>query len=143
VCWRFEMTNDAARYVGKERGMRRHTFGRLWWRAYLAFDDDRDDDPYWLFSYLAEDDFVQVTERSSIAVRPVLFRAFCAAFIHSSEQNQALPRRDLMRDASKRLYRMLALVAVEALNDDEVGALAGMVFEQTAHALSHSFQIMT
>lgn len=135
VRWRFDDSDDTMHYVGRERGIRRHAFGRLWWRAYLA-RDPRWDKPYILFSHLNEDDFVQVTERSSIAVRPALFRVFCISFVRSVRKYKTLPRRDLMRDASKRVYRLLSLVAVEALSEVELQALTDEVFAQTAAALA-------
>jgi hypothetical protein len=134
VRWRFNDSTDTVRFVGRERGMRRHAFGRLWWRAYLAYDS-RWKKPYALLHYLNEDDLVQVTERSSIAVRPPLFRSFCVSFLKAAEKYNEFSRRDLMREASKRMYRLLSLTAVEALNDQELRRLTDDVFIRTAEAL--------
>jgi hypothetical protein len=84
---------------------------------------------------LNEDDLVQVTERSSIAVRPPLFRSFCVSFLKAAEKYNEFSRRDLMREASKRMYRLLSLTAVEALNDQELRRLTDDVFIRTAEAL--------
>jgi hypothetical protein len=135
VRWRFNDSTDTVRFVGRERGMRRHAFGRLWWRAYLAYNP-RWKDPYAILRSLNEDDLVQVTERSSIAVRPALFRSFCASFAAAAKSYAHLPRRDLMREASKRMYRLLSLTAVEALSDQELRRLTDEVYSKTADALN-------
>jgi hypothetical protein len=139
VRWRFDDSTDTVRFVGRERGMRRHAFGRLWWRAYLACNL-RWKEPYILLHRLNEDDLVQVTERSSIAVRPALFRSFCVSFAMATKNHAELPRRDLMREASKRMYRLLSLTAVEALNEGELRTLTDDVFVKTAEALINAVE---
>jgi len=139
VRWRFNDSIDTVRFVGRERGMRRHAFGRLWWRAYLAYYP-RWKDPYVILRRLNEDDLVQVTERSSIAVRPALFRSFCASFAIATQSHTNLSRRDLMREASKRMYRLLSLTAVEALSDQELQKLTDDVYVKTAEALTMASQ---
>lgn len=138
--WRFDDSDDTMRLVGRERGMRRHVFGRLWWRAYLAHNP-KWEKPYGLLLLLNEDDFVQVTERSSIAVRPTLFRAFCASFAKAAKTYQTLARRELIREASKRMYRLLSLIAVEALTEQELRTLTDDIFNKTAAALSESVEL--
>jgi hypothetical protein len=140
VRWRFDDSNDTMHYVGRERGMRRHALGRLWWRAYLAHNP-RWEKPYGLLRLLNEDDFVQITERSSIAVRPALFRAFCVSFARAAKTYDTIARRDLMREASMRMYRLLSLIAVEALSEQELHALTDDVFNKTAAALSQAVKI--
>lgn len=135
VRWRFNDSTETIRFVGRERGMRRHAFGRLWWRAYLAYNPCWKD-PYAILRNLNEDDLVQVTERSSIAVRPSLLRSFCASFAAAARSYAHLPRRDLIREASKRMYRLLSLTAVEALNDHELRQLTDEVYSKTADALN-------
>lgn len=134
VRWRFDDSDDTMHLVGRERGMRRHAFGRLWWRAYLAHNPGWEN-PYSLLRLLNEDDFVQVTERSSIAVRPALFRAFCVSFARAAKTYDTLARRYLIREASKRMYRLLSLIAVEALSEPELRTLTDDVFHKTAAAL--------
>jgi hypothetical protein len=138
--WRFDDSDDTMRFVGRERGMRRHAFGRLWWRTYLAHNP-RWEKPYSLLRLLNEDDFVQVTERSSIAVRPTLFRAFCVSFARAAKTYDTLARRDLIREASKRMYRLLSLIAVEALNEQELRVLTDDVFNKTAAALTEAVEL--
>jgi len=134
VRWRFGDSTDTMRFVGRERGMRRHAFGRLWWRAYLAYNP-KWKEPYGLLSRMNEDDLVQVTERSSIAARPALFRSFCVSFALATKSHEQLSRRLLMREASKRMYRLLSLTAVEALSEQELKILTDDVFAKTAQAL--------
>lgn len=133
VRWRFAEGEPIARFVGNERGLRRHALGRLWWRAYLAYTD-KTETPYAILYYMNEDELVQVTERPVIAVRPALFRAFCIAFIITAK-TQTVPRRALIRDGSKRMLRLLSLVSVEALSDVELQQLTTQVFADTAAAL--------
>lgn len=140
VRWRFDDSSDVMHLVGRERGMRRHAFGRLWWRAYLAHNSKLEK-PYGLLRLLNEDDFVQVTERSSIAVRPALFRAFCLSFARAAKTYDKLARRDLIREASKRMYRLLSLIAVEALNEQELRTLTDDVFNKTAAALWEAVEL--
>lgn len=138
VRWRFADGEPMERFIGNERGLRRHTFGRLWWRAYLTFTD-KSENPYQILHYMNEDELVQVTERPVIAVRPALFRAFCIAFIVTVEQHKpTVTRRDLIREGSKRLLRLLSLVSVEALSDREVQELTRQVFTDTVTALERT-----
>jgi len=135
VRWRFpgERTSKE-RFIGEDRGLRRNTFGRLWWRAYLLHQPNWTD-PYDLFKYLFEDDLVQITERNSIAASPMLASAFCLSFLRAVEQYDSIPRRLLMREASKRLFRLLSMISFESLDEDALRNHMDNIFENTAESL--------
>lgn len=140
VRWRFGSSNEVVRYAARERGMRRHAFGRLWWRAYISYNYEWEKDPLRLLRSLNEDEFVAVTERPSIASRPALFRSFCVSYLQWIEANKSLGRRELMREASKQMFRQLSLIQVEALDEHEIRQLTDAVFEKTAAGLLKSVQ---
>lgn len=135
VRWRFSGdATDKLRFIGEDRGLRRHTFGRLWWRTYLLYQPNWNE-PYDLFNHLYEDDLVQITERNSIAASPLLVKTFCLSFLQAVEQYKSVARRDLIREASKRLFRLLSIVSFETLEEEAVQGLINNVFEDTALSL--------
>lgn len=135
VRWRFFGDRTAKeRFIGEDRGLRRHAFGRLWWRAYLLHQP-KWTKPYDLLNYLYEDDLVQITERNSIAALPVLARAFSLSFLRAAAKYNAIPRRMLIREASKRLFRLLSIISFEVLDDQTVQTITDDVFEKTAITL--------
>ncbi len=135
VRWRFpgEITS-IERFIGSDRGLRRNTFGRLWWRAYLLYQPNRDN-PYELLDWLVEDDLVQITERNSIAASPPLLIAFCAAFLRAVELHSDLPRRALMREAVKRVRRLLSVISFDALDNHITQSLIDTVVADTVAVL--------
>lgn len=138
VRWRFfSERTTRERFIGEDRGLRRHAFGRLWWRAYLLHQ------PTWnkphvynLLKSLNEDDLVQITERSSIAANPRLAVAFSLAFLRAVGQHRSIPRRQLMREASKRLFRLLSMISFESLDEDLLRTQMDQIFLNTAEALA-------
>jgi hypothetical protein len=81
VRWHFSGERTTSeRFIGSDRGLRRNTFGRLWWRVYLL-QQTQLKERYKLFNVLVEDDLVQLTERNSIAIDLMLISAFCATFM--------------------------------------------------------------
>lgn len=138
VRWRFYGGQTAIeRFVGKDRGLRRNAFGRLWWRAFLLRQTDSEE-PYRLLYELYEDDLVQVTERNSIAADSRLLTTFCSTFLRSLDAPTGIPRRTLMREASKRLRRLLSFVCFEAADTATVNNIVVDVFEKTITAVKGS-----
>jgi len=135
VRWRFHGERTTAeRFIGGARGLR-NAFGRLWWRAYLL--DVRETanglvDP--LVS-LNEDELVQITERPGLSGYQVLASSLAHEFVRVLEADPAVPREALMRQATKRLLRTLALVSPATMEPDEVKALASEVLEAAHEAL--------
>lgn len=135
VRWRFFSDSTAReRFIGEDRGLRRHTFGRLWWRSYLLYQPGWDE-PYDLLNFLYEDDLVQITERNSIAANPLLASAFALSFLKAVEQYDSIPRRQLIREASKRLFRLFSIISFDTLDSDVLQIQMDQVFAVTAESL--------
>lgn len=135
VRWRFPgESTSLERFIGSDRGLRRNTFGRLWWRAFLLYQPQWKDS-YALLHELVEDDLVQVTERNSIAASPTLLSTFCISFLHAVNRYDNVPRRMLIREAAKRLRRLLSLVSFDALDATMVSTIINDLFSITAESL--------
>ena len=135
VRWRFFSDRTAReRFIGEDRGLRRHTFGRLWWRSYLLYQPNWDK-PYDLLNYLYEDDLVQITERNSIAANPLLASAFALSFLKAVEQYDSVPRRQIIREASKRLFRLLSIISFDSLDDEMLQTRMDQIFAATVQSL--------
>ncbi len=142
VRWRFggdATTED--RFIGSARGLRRNTFGRLWWRAYLLHEPSWEDDPFYLLTKFGEDDLVQITERPSLAGHPRLAKQILLSFL---EVNQMLRESDieadirdrqLLRDVVKRIRRLLPIVMFEALDDFTLKNLIDELFVKSVQYL--------
>lgn len=138
VRWRFPGgATTEERFIGSDRGLRRNTFGRLWWRAYLLHQPDSEN-PYEFFNLLYEDDLVQITERNSIAASQTLITVFIKVFAAAVTKYEEIPRRDLMRETIKRVRRLLSFVAFDLLDDDQIHLLIDDLFVQTATSMAGS-----
>jgi hypothetical protein len=138
VRWRFpgEIT-PTERFIGSDRGLRRSAFGRLWWRVYLLHQPGWDN-PYELLNWLVEDDLVQITERNSIAANPELVKLFCLSFVRAVGRSRHVPRRMLMREAVKRVRRLLSIICFSSLDARMVQAVVDGVFNDTIEVLSQT-----
>lgn len=136
VRWRFpgDATTEE-RFMGSDRGLRRNTFGRLWWRSYLMHQPNLDN-PYEFFDLLHEDDLVQITERNSIAASRTLTAVFVQAFVKAVAEHEDIPRRDLMRETIKRVRRQLSFIAFDLLDAQQIRNLIDTQFEQTASSIN-------
>ncbi len=141
VRWRFPgpggSSTSLERFTGGIRGLR-NTFGRTWWRATILHVPDTPD-PYTLLVLLGEDELVQITERPNLAGSRPLARQVAHSFLAAAAQNPAITRSDLLRDAMKRLRRLLPIVAFDALGDALLKQLVDDIFAESAASLiSHS-----
>jgi len=137
VRWRFGFQQGPTveeRFVGGFRGLR-NTFGRVWWRACIL-RDPASARPYELLSVLGEDELVQITERPNLAGSPVLARQVCRSFLSTVQQYPGVTRSELLRDAMKRLRRLLPLVSFEALDADILASTVDSVFAESNRVLS-------
>jgi hypothetical protein len=140
VRWRFSGEKTSLdRFIGSDRGLRRNTFGRLWWRAYL-FVDLLSQNPYILLKEMGEDDLVQVTERNSITSNKTFLVSFCKAYIKAL-QNHQVSSRLLIRETSKRLRRLFSFLAFDALDHTQVSVIVDDLFNNTAATLKLSEEI--
>jgi hypothetical protein len=138
VRWRFPGEAEKTpieRFIGSARGLRRNTFGRLWWRAYLLCLPDAEK-PYELLSRLSEDDLVQITERPSLAGSSALVRQVCISFLQTVELDSQMPRRELIRDAVKRVRRLLPMISFDMLDRSQLQDMIDEIFLNSAAALA-------
>lgn len=135
VRWRYYGDLTAIeRFIGSNRGLRRNTFGRLWWRAFLLYQPELED-PYELVPQLNEDDYSALMERASIASDPALVTAASRVFLKFTHQHPDISRRDIVREGAKRIRRLLSLIAFEAMDELSVQKSLEDVFSQTVFAL--------
>lgn len=137
VRWRFPGESTSLdRFIGGDRGLRRNTFGRLWWRAYLLCTDASGDDAYHLLMALHEDELVQITERPSIATNPLLAQAVAVAHIKTMYDHPHLHRRTLIRDGIKRVRRRMSVICYDLLEREMLQADVNSVFSETAQVIA-------
>lgn len=137
VRWRFPGASNVTskeRFLGGNRGLR-NTFGRVWWRAYILNQPDKDD-PYELLSLLGEDELVQIMERPGLAGSPVLAKQVCKSFLDTIPRFPEISRSEVLRDAMKRLRRLLPLVAFDVLDCEVLSNLIDRVFEESIVSLA-------
>lgn len=142
VRWRYHGERTPhERFIGSGRGVRRNTFGRLWWRAYLFRDAQNDRDPYWLLRLLGEDDHVQITERPSVAGSDTLARQIVVSLhetwegLHQGGESPAFSERELLRDTIKRIRRRLSMTAFDLLEPEVRHEVVTNIFISSASAL--------
>jgi Family of unknown function (DUF6339) len=136
VRWRFPGNEEG---TSRERfiGGRRNTFGRAWWRAYIL-KQPVCDHPYELLDLLGEDELVQITERPSLAGSPSLAKMVCRTFLDVTSGPSNTPRsRLLLRDAMKRLRRLLPMVSFDALDEQVLKSLIEEVFRASIKSLQN------
>lgn len=137
VRWRFpgslETGTTPERFLGGTRGIR-NTLGRVWWRAFILQQPGLPD-PYQFISELGEDELVQIMERPNLAGNAALARQICRSLLEASYYQQNIPRSELLRDAMKRLRRLLPLVSFEAIDSAELVTLVNQIFGQSVASM--------
>lgn len=134
VRWRFPGGGDGSTLDRFMPG-RRNTFQRLWWRAFLMHDPNREDNPYGALVHLGEDEIVQIMERPNLAaIRPVTHHV-TRELLAAAARRPDISRRELIREAQKRLLRLSAFVSFDALDDEELAASVRDVFDSVAAAV--------
>ncbi len=143
VRWRFwGDTTSEDRFIGSARGLRRNTFGRLWWRSYLLRDESNKENPYYLLSQFGEDDLVQITERPSLAGSSRLAKQILYSFLNIAGEAQSVvgekevKDRPLLRDAVKRIRRLLPFIMFDALDDQTLKTMVDDPFKKSADYFS-------
>ncbi|MGI8774074.1 MAG: DUF6339 family protein [Actinomycetota bacterium] len=133
VRWRYpgqEQGTTLERFIGGSRGIR-NALGRLWWRGHLL---GRTGD-FSLLRELGEDELVQITERPVLAGNPAVARLFAQRFLDHAREFEELSRSDLMRDAIKRLRRLMSFVALDLLTANQLRDVIDQVLGNAAVAL--------
>ncbi|MEB3032086.1 hypothetical protein [[Mycobacterium] nativiensis] len=124
--WRFGFDNRE-RWIASD--LTRHTWSRLWWQA-VVFQDHEE-----LLGRLQESELNQLQERRIIGGDPRLISTFALAVL---EANADVPRRRLIRDATKRLRRILVFVDPLALDDGQVREMCVGLVKESATQIQRS-----
>lgn len=136
VRWRFPGAKTTEeRFLGNRL---RNMYGRVWWRAELLRDDQ--EDSYWLLRELGEDELVQITERPNAAGYRDLALGIAKGLVRRWNPGLGLPRTQLLREAMKRLLRLLPLIRFEALSTGEVESEIDALYDETLRGLGIEFQ---
>ena len=135
VRWRFPGSAEQGTSEDRFLAGVRNTLGRLWWRAFVLYDEIGAD-AYGLLNALREDELVQVMERPSLAGSRKLALQTCHAFLHLSSKRKGVNRMNLMRDAQKRIMRLSAFLSFDALADGAVRELLDDIFIVSLQNLS-------
>ncbi|MGZ4249147.1 MAG: DUF6339 family protein [Solirubrobacteraceae bacterium] len=126
AAWRF-----GRRTAERFRGGSRNTLRRLWWRAHVLDSPDES-----LTARLGEDEIVQIMERpESVLGNPRVARAVAAAHLRLCDEDGIDRRMHLLRDAAKRLLRLSAVAALDALDDSSMQRMAAGLLRESAAAL--------
>lgn len=140
VRWRFFDSDGTSpeRYLGSDRGMRRNTFGRLWWRAYLLSNNNGNRN---LLQELNEDELVQITERPSLSNNPKIaghLGNFYLNFIEKEKEMSEYSRREILRDAIKRIRRITSFTSLNLLDETRLLLVFSKAFNETAYHLRNN-----
>jgi hypothetical protein len=132
VMWRWGLGNQE-RWLG--RGLVRHAFGRLWWQAHVLVDEADGIHDYRLVDRLAEADLNQVFERRTIGGVPPLARALAHELSASVLDAAKVPRRDVVRDVTKRLRRLLPYTSFLGVDESKVRARVAELVRESIEQL--------
>jgi hypothetical protein len=133
VCfWRFP-DPPGDRVIGPD--LTRHTFSRLWWRAY-QLEELREGDGLSALTLIPENEMNQLFERRSVGGNRVLVRAVARVLLMPEESWRNVNRRALVRDSLARLQRLTAFMMLEALEERAIEELVRSVFRDAASALA-------
>ncbi|MFF1412820.1 DUF6339 family protein [Streptomyces sp. NPDC058289] len=134
VMWRWQPKNNDERWIG--RGLVRHTFGRLWWQAYALGVPDGDGRDYALLDTLSETDLNQIFERRSIGGTPPLARALVSALADARVAGSGVPRREVVRDVTKRVCRLVPFTSFLSLDEPQIRGRMHDVVTESLEALT-------
>ncbi len=119
VRWRFP-DHGVERYVG----VADHTFGRLWWRAFVLGADLIDglgSEP------LTEDELVALFRRRDLVANPAVAQVLSAAVLRSAVAGP--PRLALVKHVTLALLRLTPMIEIDALASDDLERLVGRLIE--------------
>ncbi|QQK02972.1 hypothetical protein JFN94_01995 [Burkholderia anthina] len=135
VRWRFGGA-DSPTAVERYISGRRNTFQRLWWRAfYLATRPYERHTVEQLVHALGEDELVQLTERPSLAGIEGLAAAVAIGLLEACNRHKSIARRQLIREAQKRLLRLSSFVCLESIPEECLHEHVTEIFDKVAASL--------
>ncbi|GAB3428314.1 DUF6339 family protein [Flindersiella endophytica] len=135
VMWRWGLGNPE-RWLG--RGLVRHAFGRLWWQAQVLVDEADGVRDYSLIGRLSEADLNQVFERRTIGGIPPLARALAHELSTPAVEASEVPRREVVRDVTKRLRRLLPYTSFLGVDELAVRGRVAELVQESIRQLSMS-----
>ena len=118
--WRFS-DPPGDRVLGTD--LTRHVFARMWWRAYLAYDETNPSgDPYEALTVLGEAGIDQILARRRILGQsPHMFRTVLRTW--RGVDREGLTERALLQDFLKRLLRIAPFISFETLTEKQLESL--------------------
>jgi Family of unknown function (DUF6339) len=129
ACWRFPRRTHERLDGGARNALR-----RLWWRVHLLDSPAQE-----LTSLLGEDELVQIMERpQSVLGNPRVARPFARIHVSVCEELGITGRMRVLRDGAKRLLRLSALIALDALDDQSLEAVARTLLVEAGIALGET-----
>lgn len=133
--WGWRQETPAERFLGGERGLR-NTFGRLWWRAELLYDESATE-PYRFVHVLKEDEIVGLVERPRAVTsrRLAVMLAQEVVSAHIDRLAGTTARMDLFREVMKLFLRAGAFVRYETLDTGQLRLAVRSIVRQAAEAL--------
>jgi hypothetical protein len=130
TAWRWEGSSNRERWICRDPT--RRMFSRLWWHAYLLSDPATGRVEREILDQLTEADLNQLFERRRIGGNRRVLRSLACAVLAVPDAS----RRALIRDASKRVLRRMAVVDFHALTDEEVEREVGRLVAEANLALA-------
>ena len=111
-------------------GRPRNVFRRLWARADVIGVDliDAPDG-------LGEDELVNIFERPTLSANPRVARALAEAIVQRG-RSTGLARSEVMRDAAKRVLRQQAVISLDVLDDEQLGAVMDRCLLESLDAMA-------
>jgi hypothetical protein len=124
--WRFpnrDRRDDYERLLGRPRNV----FRRLWWRAYALGEEAS--------GQLHEDEAVAIMERPTLGGDIRLARMIATAHLQVIG-TAAVSRTELLRQVTKRLRRLSAVITLTALDNADLSALIDEVFDMALQSMT-------
>lgn len=122
AAWRFHNSSknpEYDRWIGRPRNV----FRKSWWRAFCLGPD--------LNATLGEDEGVNIMERPTFGMNPALARAI--AQVHRDHSGEySLGRSELLRLVMVQLGKLVSIINLDALTDDEMINLVTDTYVGTA-----------
>ena len=134
--WRWPSAGNEERWLGAT--LVRHTFARLWWQAYALSTETTAGHDYGLLDELSESDLNQIFERRSIGGCPPLARALVIELLEARRASTDTTERELVRDVTKRIGRLLPYTSFLALDEDDLRRRMREVVAESITALAEA-----
>lgn len=133
VAWRWQQGFNEERWIG--RTLVRHTFGRVWWQAHALGRPTPYGRDYSLLDSLSESDLNQIFERRSIGGNTELARALALELADARIMQSASPRRDVIRDVTKRISRVIPFTSFPSMDDAQLKTRLHAIVDESLDAL--------